>query len=78
MNKLTIAKTASAKAAKGGGDTAGSGDTGPGGDYTIKAGDTLGKVAKAHGVGLDALEAVNPGVDSRHLKIGQKLNLPKK
>jgi LysM repeat protein len=78
MNKLTIAKAGPAKAPKGAGEAAGSGDTGPRGDYTIKAGDTLAKIAKAHSLGLDSLEAANPGVDARRLKIGQKINLPKK
>jgi LysM repeat protein len=44
--------------------------------YTIVSGDTLGKIAHAHGVSLKALEAANSGVDSRKLKIGQKINIP--
>jgi LysM repeat protein len=44
--------------------------------YAIVSGDTLGKIAHAHGVSLKALEAANPGVDSRKLKIGQKINIP--
>jgi LysM repeat protein len=44
--------------------------------YKITKGDTLGKVAKAHGVSLKALEAANPGVDSKHLKVGQSINIP--
>ena len=43
----------------------------------MKAGDGLAKIAKAHGVTLAALEEANPGVDSKKLKVGQKLNLPK-
>jgi LysM repeat protein len=44
--------------------------------YTIVKGDTLGKIAKANGVKLRALQDANPGVDSTKLKIGQKINIP--
>ena len=47
-----------------------------GSDYLVVAGDTLGKIAKAHGVTLKALEAANPGVDPKKLKIKQKLTIP--
>jgi LysM repeat protein len=47
-----------------------------GSDYVVVAGDTLGKIAKAHGVTLKALQAANPGVDSKKLKIKQKLTIP--
>lgn len=47
-----------------------------GAEYVVVAGDTLGKIAKAHGVSLKALEAANPGVDSKKLKINQKLVIP--
>jgi LysM repeat protein len=79
VNKLATAKTAAPKGKDGAAakDGAAPEKAGPGGDYAIKAGDTLNKVAKAHGVSLSALEAANPGVDSSHLKIGQKINLPK-
>jgi LysM repeat protein len=45
-------------------------------EYTVVAGDTLGKIAKAHGVSLKALEAANPGVVPKKLKVGQKLQIP--
>ena len=48
----------------------------PGTTYEVVGGDTLGKIAKAHGVSLKALEAANPGVDSKKLKIKQKINIP--
>jgi LysM repeat protein len=48
------------------------------GEYVIKGGDTLAKVARAQGVSLADLSAVNPGVDSSKLKVGQKIKLPKK
>ena len=48
----------------------------PAGEYEIKAGDTLAKVAKAQGVGVKALIAANPGIDPAKLKIGQKIQVP--
>jgi LysM repeat protein len=49
------------------------------GEYIVKAGDGSGtKIASANGVSIKALQDVNPGVDWSHLKVGQKLKLPKK
>ncbi len=49
------------------------------GEYIVNAGDTSGtKIAKAVGVSIGDLQAVNPGVNWSHLSIGQKLKLPKK
>ena len=49
------------------------------GEYVVKAGDVSGtKIAKANGVSVEDLKAVNPGVDWSKLKLGQKLKLPKK
>lgn len=55
------------------GSAAASGST-----YTVKAGDTLGKIANAHGVSLSAmLKANNMDLKSaRRLRIGQKLVIP--
>lgn len=55
------------------GSNAATGDT-----YTVKAGDTLGKIANAHGVSLSAmLKANNMDLKSaRRLRIGQKLVIP--
>ena len=47
-----------------------------GSEYIVVQGDTLGKIAKAKGVSLNALEAANSGVDSKKLKIKQKLVIP--
>ena len=48
-------------------------------EYIVKAGDTSGtKIAKANGVSIADLQAVNPGVNWSHLSVGQKLKLPKK
>lgn len=48
------------------------------GEYVIKAGDTFAKIARARGVSPADLAAVNPGVDSSKLKVGQKIKLPAK
>jgi LysM repeat protein len=45
-------------------------------EYTVVAGDTLGKIAKKSGVTLKALEDANPGVVPTKLKINQKLVIP--
>ena len=52
--------------------------TGGGETYIVKSGDTLAKIAKAHGVTLKALEAANSKVDPNHIKVGLKLNIPAK
>ncbi len=78
LNKLATAK-APAAAPKGAPakDGAAPEKAGPGGDYTIKGGDTPAKIARAHGVTLDALMAANPGLEPTKPKVGQKINLPK-
>jgi len=48
------------------------------GEYVIKGGDSLAKIARAQGVSLADLQSVNPGVDSSKLKVGQKIKLPVK
>ncbi|MBP6508227.1 MAG: LysM peptidoglycan-binding domain-containing protein [Opitutaceae bacterium] len=47
-------------------------------EYIIKSGDTFAKIARAHGSSISDIQAVNPGVDSSKLKIGQKIKMPKK
>jgi LysM repeat protein len=47
-----------------------------GSEYIVQAGDTLGKIAKKNGVSLRALEAANPNVNPKHLKVKQKLVIP--
>ena len=47
-----------------------------GSEYIVVAGDTLGKIAKKNGVSLRALEAANPDVNPKHLKVKQKLVIP--
>jgi tetratricopeptide (TPR) repeat protein len=48
----------------------------PVGSYSIKSGDTPANIARKYGVRLDALLAANPGLDPRHLKIGQTVTIP--
>lgn len=45
-------------------------------EYVVKSGDSFYSIAKQYGTTIKAIEAANPGVDSRRLKIGQKLVLP--
>ncbi len=48
-------------------------------EYIVVAGDSSGtKIAAKNGVSITDLMAVNPDVDWRKLRIGQKLKLPKK
>jgi LysM repeat protein len=47
-----------------------------GSEYVVVAGDTLGKIARKNGVSLKALEAANPDVNPKRLKVKQKLVIP--
>jgi LysM repeat protein len=47
-----------------------------GGTYTIQAGDTFSSIAAEIGTSVEALEAVNPGVNPDDLQVGQVINLP--
>lgn len=47
-------------------------------EYVIKGGDTGAKIARAQGVSLGDLMAVNPNVNWNALHVGQKIKLPKK
>jgi LysM repeat protein len=69
-----------AKGSKAGAAAEGSapGTVSPDGMYTVKSGDSLARIARANGVSLAQLEAANPGVDPKHLKVGQKISLPAK
>ncbi len=45
--------------------------------YFVKAGDTMAKIAKDHGVSLQALLAANPQIsDPTQIHVGQEINLP--
>jgi len=48
------------------------------GEYVVKGGDTGAKIAKANGVSLADLMAVNPGVNWNKLAPGNKVKLPAK
>lgn len=73
ITKLEEAAKAPARSSKGGAPAVAGPD-----EYIIKAGDTFAKIARAQGTSIDAMQQVNPGVDSSKLKIGQKIKLPKK
>jgi LysM repeat protein len=45
--------------------------------YTVKSGDTLTKIARAHGVTVKALESEN-NLSTTKIKVGQKLKIPAK
>ncbi|CAO1604300.1 MAG: hypothetical protein LQ349_002758 [Xanthoria aureola] len=44
--------------------------------YTIKKGDTLYEIAKAHHTTVEAIEKANPGINPKTLQIGQVIQLP--
>lgn len=46
--------------------------------YTIKQGDILYEIAKKFNISLEELEAANPGLDPKNLRIGQVIKLPGK
>ena len=53
-------------------------DTGMWGEtYTVKSGDSLTKIAKAHGTTVKAIKAEN-NLNTDHIKVGQKLKIPAK
>ena len=48
----------------------------PNGTYhKIRPGDFLARVAKQYGTTVEAIEALNPGIDSKHMKLGQKVRV---
>jgi LysM repeat protein len=50
----------------------------PGGttEYSIKSGDIPARIAKDHGISLNALLQANPGLEPKKLKVGQKIQIP--
>ena len=44
--------------------------------YTLKAGDTLYSLARNHGLSLDQLLTINPGLDPNHYSVGQQIKVP--
>ena len=72
--KLNIpASTAAPSGASAGSE----GGAGNGATHTVKSGDTLMKIAKAHGVTVKALRAANK-LKTNQIKVGQKLKIPSK
>jgi LysM repeat protein len=46
------------------------------GNYQVKAGDNLSKIARAQGTTVPALQAANPGLNPNKMAIGQKILIP--
>lgn len=44
--------------------------------HIVAARETLASIARQHGVSITALQAANPGVTPKKLRVGQSLNLP--
>jgi hypothetical protein len=44
--------------------------------YRVRPGDTLSHIARRHGISLKSLQAANPGVDPKRLRVHQALRLP--
>jgi LysM repeat protein len=72
ITKLEEAAKARAAAPKAVGKGGEARPVGPG-EYVVKPGDTGTKIAKAVGVSINDLEAANPGIDWRRLRIGQTI-----
>jgi LysM repeat protein len=43
--------------------------------YTVQTGDTFGSIATNHGTSVDELMALNPGVSSNELQVGQEIRV---
>jgi len=79
VTKVEEAMKARAAAPAGkGGAAAPTGVLNADGTYSIAPGDTISKVARKFAVKIDAIEAENPGLNPAHLKVGQKIKIPKK
>jgi len=79
VTKVEEAMKARAAAPAGkGGAAAPTGVLSADGTYSIAPGDTISKVARKFAVKIDAIEAENPGLNPAHLKVGQKIKIPKK
>ncbi|HWD18970.1 MAG TPA: LysM peptidoglycan-binding domain-containing protein [Verrucomicrobiae bacterium] len=75
--KLQIPGSASGASATAAAATPGAADTGDTSVYTVKAGDMLGRIAKAHGTTVAKIKALND-LKTTSIKVGQKLKLPGK
>ena len=72
--KEAAVKPAKGAAGKGGKSAAVAGPD----EYIVKGGDTAAKIAKAHGVSVEDLKAVNQGLNWAKLHVGEKIKLPAK
>ena len=75
--KLTIPASGGAAAPAATARPASTGSGAGGETYTVKSGDTLTKIAKAHGTTVKAIEAEN-NLTTTKIKVGQKLKIPAK
>jgi LysM repeat protein len=50
--------------------------TNPRATYVVQPRDTLASISRKFNVKLDSLAAANPGVDAKHLRVGQSVNIP--
>jgi murein DD-endopeptidase MepM/ murein hydrolase activator NlpD len=72
QNTGTEAATSAALTTRAGGTGSG---TNTGGVYAVSSGDTLTKIARMHGVSVDALKAAN-NLTGSNIRIGQTLSIP--
>lgn len=56
--------------------TSSSGAALPATTVTLKSGDDPAVIAKAHGIDVDTLKSLNPGIDLNNIPVGGTLNLP--
>jgi len=75
--KLSIPASAGGAAAPAAGTQAAAGSSTGEEAYTVKSGDTLTKIAKAHGTTVKAIKAAS-NLTTDHIKVGQKLTIPAK
>lgn len=78
LAKLQEAASKKAPTVKDGAKTASGPVTAGPDEYVVKSGDTGMKIAAANGVSIGDLQAVNPSVNWKALKVGQKIKLPAK
>lgn len=76
-----VTRTATAPSGRAGGATSTSAGTGPGKTttngryYVVQRGDTFSSIAARYGTTVQQIEALNPGVSSNSLTIGQKIRV---
>jgi LysM repeat protein len=75
--KLKVGQKLSVPASTTAAPAVSTGASGGEGIYTVKSGDTLTKVAKAHGTTVKAIESEN-NLTTTKIKVGQKLKIPAK